>query len=66
MGKAKKLKVSGPTRHAPLGDQIKSDDFAIPSSRPTKDRKRTNEEENLDVNLTMIGQNGWLIERLSP
>ena len=45
MGKAKKLKVSGPTRHAPLGDQIKSDAFAIPSSRPTKDRKRTNEED---------------------
>merc|ERR1712223_1960219 len=29
-------------------------------------RKRSHEDENLDVNLTMIGQNGWLIERLSP
>ena len=45
MGKAKKLKVSASTRHAPLGDQIKSDDFAAPSSRPSKDRKRTAEED---------------------
>ena len=45
MGKAKKLKVSASTRHAPLGDQIKSDDFAVPKSRPSKDRKRTAEED---------------------
>ena len=29
-------------------------------------RKRTNEDEKLDANLTAIGDNGWLIERLSP
>ena len=45
MGKAKKLKVSASTRHAPLGDQIKTDEFAVPKSRPTKDRKRTAEED---------------------
>ena len=45
MGKAKKLKVSASTRHAPLGDQIKSDDFAVPKSRPSKDRKRAAEED---------------------
>ena len=45
MGKAKKLKVSGTTRHAPLGDQIQSDDFAVPTSRPSKDRRRTAEED---------------------
>ena len=45
MGKAKKLKVSGTSRHAPLDDQIKSDDFAVPSSRPSKDRKRKAEED---------------------
>ena len=45
MGKAKKLKVSASTRHAPLGDQIKTDEFAVPKTRPTKDRKRTAEED---------------------
>ena len=45
MGKAKKLKVSASTRHAPLGDQIKSDDFAVPKSRPSKDRILTAEED---------------------
>ena len=45
MGKAKKLKVSGQTRHAPLGDQIKKDDFAMPSTRPSKERSRTDEED---------------------
>ena len=45
MGKAKKLKVSGTNRHAPLGDQIKTGEFAVPKSRPTKDRKRTAEED---------------------
>jgi len=29
-------------------------------------RKRINEDEKLDANLTAIGENGWLIERLSP
>ena len=45
MGKAKKLKLTSSARHAPLGDQIKTDDFAIPSSRPSKDRKRIDEED---------------------
>ena len=45
MGKAKKLKVSGTTRPGPLGDQIRSDDFAAPTSRPSKARKRTDEED---------------------
>lgn len=45
MGKAKKLKISGSTRHAPLGDQINTDDLATPSTRPSKDRKRTDEED---------------------
>ena len=45
MGKAKKLKVSGTTRPGPLGDQIRSDDFAAPTSRPSKARQRTDEED---------------------
>ena len=45
MGKAKKLKVSGQARHAPLGDQIKQDDFAAPSTKQIKERKRTDEED---------------------
>ena len=45
MGKAKKLKISGSTRHAPLGDQINRDDLATLTTRPSKDRKRTDEED---------------------
>ena len=45
MGKAKKLKISGSTRHAPLGEQINRDDFAAPSTRPGKDRNRTGEDD---------------------
>ena len=52
MGKAKKLKLSS-QRHAPLGDQIQKDDFAAPSSRPSKDglgrrRKTRTGEEDVD------------------